>query len=451
MFYKLVLFLLLSLVIVSYVIVSDRFLKLQTGYFYPIDTFGTLQKNQSSTAFLVTNSTMKFQTEHFHMPWSVCSQWRYRVSSGMFSTGAPFIRVHDVCVQDTNIWFLFVSQEEAKGYHDCIAQCCYPSKLQKTHCNRLRIPYALCQNLHLYKMFISALNRTFDDLPSPLISGRTYLLDTAIEMRYQFGHSVSKFVQLYSLNEKFEHIMINRVDRLPGGFHYGFNETNLRNLFDLTVDRLNTSVILAKSNFVCVEELWWVPNYEQMFFSWSVAQQWRTLLNNQYGLRFPKCPPARALFLQRTEGMRRRVINADVIDQLAKELGITLERAYIGSHNTTFEHIQLFSSFGFLISTHSSALKALIFASPNAIVIEVVGRYIPEWRASPFQLGTEFLDIHYIVSKGHSANWSSCIGYCHPPEMDRDADLFVNITSLRSALHEAIASQRRICPLLRYS
>lgn len=414
-----------------------------THFLKPYVMLHRISKNFSTTITLGNSSFIGLK---------FCSKWTCRVNEGSFPLGAPFIQVNNVCVRNNELIFLSFSPENAEISRKLLSKCCNFSNTKINECDLLDRRSAICHSLALHEMRVSIANNTYDRYPSPILRGRTILLDTAIVGRYHYGHSVSKFIQLAALNETFDQIVINRMGRFPGGFQHGSNENNTREIFDFTVRSLGIPIILTGPNVTCVEDLWMIPNYEQMIFSTSAANRWRSLIKRKFGVSYKKCPPGQAFLLERQEGTLRRIINSDIVDKVASEFGIRhVKRVSISSMNSTIEHIKLFSSFGFLVSSHSSALKTLAFANPNAVVIEVVGEFLGSWRLSPFEVGMKFLNIHYVVSRNHRANRTACGMHCLPPRSDVHAPLIANITLLRKAFRLGLSLQRHACPQQSYT
>ena len=391
---------------------------------------------------------------------SMCDTWGCRVDHGLTSRGSPFIRMANVCVRKRSIAFLpFAS--EAESLRSQMAHCC-AHKSQKAlappltdeYCEASRHRDPLCSNLLLYDMKLLVHdNATVSNPPSPLLPGRTYLLDTAIVGWYQFGHSFTKFVQLAVSDQVFNTIVINRMGRLPGGLHHGMWENHSRTIFDMTVAQQGVPIVLTGDGETCATELWTFPYYERAISSRASGDEWRSLIRRVGLSNNARCPPGRAAFLTRGEGSRRGILNPGLIGSVAAEFGIPrIDLVTINSLNTTAEHAALFSSFGLIISGHSSQLKNVAFAAPHTAVIELNGEHIADYRVSPFEDGVQHIDVHYVVSRHHYANWTACGTACkHPhPTLDRDAPLTLNATLLRDAFKRALAAQHAACPGVLY-
>ena len=123
-------------------------------------------------------------------------------------------------------------------------------------------------------------------------------------------------------------------------------------------------------------------------------------------------------------------------------LNCTVQRA------TTRETAALFSSFGLMISPHSSQLKSLMFASPNAAVVEVGGSHVPLWRPTPFRESMAELGVLFSHSRFHTANLTACGDSCRRD--DKNADLTLDAARLKQALQNALRRQSAVCPSMSY-
>jgi len=120
------------------------------------------------------------------------------------------------------------------------------------------------------------------------------------------------------------------------------------------------------------------------------------------------CPLPRVVLLHRGHGSTapRRVINVeavrDALSAAAAELGITLPplvELEADGRSSLEEQVELFRSFGLLLSSHSSALKNLIFAAPHAAVVEVQPTF---FMTNVFSIDVYHFSVHYEISKGHA-------------------------------------------------
>ncbi len=86
-----------------------------------------------------------------------------------------------------------------------------------------------------------------------------------------------------------------------------------------------------------------------------------------------------------------------VVDSVLYRLGISYVNVTLGASATGFEQMDLFSSVGLLISSHSSQLKNLAFATDNTIVVEVKA----DMYSEAFSDGTQHMFLIYRHSIGH--------------------------------------------------
>ena len=404
----------------------------------------------TAVAILCVFAMRPLNTPRYANGIAVCDSWGCRVTNGTLAGGAPFVRLRGVCVTEDRIDFLPIDASNAHLLGRELRTACVGA----TSTAEL-----LCHELLLYNMRVHvSVNATLACPPSPLVRGRTFLLDTAVRPFYQFGHSLSRFVQFHSIHEKFDTIILNRVRRLPGGRGHGYDETHLSAIYNATVrDRAAGATVLSGGTDVlhCVEDLWTLPAYERPFFSAADAEAWRATVRRRgwapaEDTSNPPCPPPRALLLARGELARRGFANAHVLHTVAAELAVAkLNVVAVGSSDSTAAQAAIFRSAGLIISGHSSQLKNLIFARPHTAVVEITGEYVPDGTASPFSEGMDELGVHYVQSRHHWPNLTACGTSCSPGR-DRNAVLTLNATLLRDALLRAITLQRTACPMMRY-
>ena len=295
------------------------------------------------------------------------------------------------------------------------------------------------------------------------ISGTTLLLDHAV-VGYQYGHSISRFIQAFSIvktsNNMINQIYVVRAVRPPssGMKSYGLDETNLASIYNMSVASLGIPIIFKNvkdDEPFCARKLLYFSSYETPFFSRYQAELWRKTAEAAYGLRaLHTCPSiGRAVILHRSQDndRPRGISNEGVVDAVAASFGIPhVERLVLGASNTMRETAHFFSTTTLLISTHSSQLKGLFFASAHTAVIEVSGAHLGEdWARSHFQEGVEHLDVYYVISRN---NWANCSAIdCSTGVKDRDARLTADEEKLRVAFSDVMRLQRTACPYLHYS
>jgi len=249
--------------------------------------------------------------------------------------------------------------------------------------------------------------------------GANFLVDTAIHTRYQYGHTVSRFAQAAVLDASLNvtRFVLTKHHRPPGGPH----ELNLQSIYNLTLGASGIPVVFTAGHPFCARELIFIPNYERALWTQQQGQRWRSVVRGALGLTWAECPPPRAVLLTRSAGdvpgRTRSITNPEVLLDVSRQLGIPrIETVSISSVNSTRETAALFSSFGLMISTHSSQLKSLLFAAPNAAVVEIGGTLIAPWRTSPFEENMAELGVHYHMSRFHKPRVADVLG-CRLPQV----------------------------------
>ncbi|KAJ3266357.1 hypothetical protein HDU77_001428 [Chytriomyces hyalinus] len=127
------------------------------------------------------------------------------------------------------------------------------------------------------------------------------------------------------------------------------------------------------------------------------------------------CPPRRAAIVVRRRGMGlRRILNMDQVVHLMRQKGIQTIETLSPSEDESLDNQALqFSRVGLIVSSHSSQLANLLFAHPNAVVLETS----PVFKDAFRHLGN-VSRLKYINSVGHTP---TCEGH---PELER---LFVQL------------------------
>jgi len=288
--------------------------------------------------------------------------------------------------------------------------------------------------------------------PISWIEGVSFTVDTAIHNFYQYGHAVSRFVQAAVLDASLNvsRFVLSKHHRPPGGPR----EQNLEGIYNMTVGASGVPVVFTAGRPLCVRELVHIPDYERGLWTRQQGQRWRSIVSRALELTWAKCPPPRAVLLTRpasdVPGRIRAITNPHVLHDVARQLGIPrIDNVTIGGANTTRETATFFSSFGLMISTHSSQLKSLLFAAPNAAVVEVVGTFIKPGASSPFEANMAELGVHYHMSRFHTTNLIACRTCLNGN--DKDSDVTLNATLLLVALADVLQRQKVECPNMRYA
>jgi len=93
-------------------------------------------------------------------------------------------------------------------------------------------------------------------------------------------------------------------------------------------------------------------------------------------------PKGRKLFVTRSHGATRRLLNSDEIERIAEQFGfeiVACERLSFG------EQVRLFSEARLIAGVHGAGLVNMVFAPPGTQVIELIGpRYAQDQTGGPF-------------------------------------------------------------------
>ena len=382
------------------------------------------------------------------------------VSSTTIRYGIPVIKFHNICLEKDQMVLMVESDAEKSRLESEYADCCAlsgskPPAIWDWHpkCfgdERLSKYSCASSPFGVHKMELN-FGLASSVAPGQWVEGDPLLMELAVTNMYQYGHSISRFVQTAVLDESsnVSHIVINRHHRLPGGP----GEENLEFIYEMTIGQMPQPVLVTGGQRMCARSLLYIPHYERPFWHAEQAEAWRQMVTSRLGYTFPTCPPRpRACLLKRkgNEGSAKRGFsNEALIDAIAAEFGIPyLERVTVGAGNTTAETAALFASCSFLISTHSSQLKSLFFALPNTAVVEVTGTFIPVWATSAFAWGIPELGIHYVTSKMHGTNVTECGQPC--AQIDKNSRVTVNESILRADMGRVMQVQREACPRIEY-
>ena len=99
------------------------------------------------------------------------------------------------------------------------------------------------------------------------------------------------------------------------------------------------------------------------------------------------------------------MLNYDAVEQALLDNGIKQYTNMTVTQETSIkEAMDIFSSAGLIISTHSSQLKLLVFAHPDTVVVEVRSTDMAIYP-QPFAVGIDVLPVHYISPNAHQ-RWS---------------------------------------------
>lgn len=319
-----------------------------------------------------------------------------------------------------------------------------------------------------------------------------FIMDTAVGI-FQFGHTISKILQLASINSWYQTsypssgdpsggpsrvcprpaLSIGIFSRIKhrvmpsvaqqwlqlvatmrdrgGSFPKRLRVVTLTDtLFDNKQPSCAASGICPEMlphptpGKVCVQRAFFVLDYEKYYFRQTDADRLNTAADAE--LRLPTCPgksaPRLGMQLLRTEGSgMRRMINAIEVEHLVNRLfGIRLKKVVIDSAMDARAQAIPFREHGFILSSHSSQLKHLALACPCTIALEVNAM---DGTRAPFAVGLEHRSVVYVQSSDH-------IPESHGRPFDpldfrdlRNLDIRVNLTRLEADLREAVARHRK--------
>jgi hypothetical protein len=379
-------------------------------------------------------------------------------------SGTPVWRLRDVCISSHSLTLMPRSRAAFADVSFAFAFCCSPDGQALARRSRSgeclgQANERFCSNsygsplgLYAWPSFAFNISDPATRQPHEWAGGVNLLLDTAINGTYQYGHAVSRFVQAAVVDASLNvtRFVFNKHHRPPRGPR----ERNLRGIYNMTLGASGLPVVFTAGQPFCARELLYIPDYEKSLWTPEQAQLWRARAGAALALTWPECPPPRAVLLTRPASdagaTRRAITNPHVLRAVASELGIAhVETVTIGSANTTRETAALFASFGLMVSPHSSQLKSLLFASPNAVVVEVGGSHLPLWRPTPFRESMAELGVLFAHSRFHTTNVTACGAVCRRD--DKNADVTLDAVRLKQALENALRRQREACPRLSYA
>lgn len=308
----------------------------------------------------------------------------------------------------------------------------------------------------------SSLVRNYTVRPGPWFNFESYVIGA------QFGHIVSKFMQLYNLRVIMKECGFDQeikifMSHFTLNLAHALSTVNYKLIISLALGK-NHSIddMIQHKNIVfseklesfhkqfellhepsCFQDVIHWNSYETTFLSRFVADQWRRDVFDEYNhlLKYPlhECPKVeKVIFLYRNEGSGLRAAkNFDLIESVLREFGLAYHNESMDSRISVEKIFNIFSDSSLIISPHSSALKNLIFARKGTAVVELrPGAH--EYR-NPFADGLEHTDVVYIFSKGHIYGNGTRFAGTY-----RD-DYYVNEEIFRKDLREALRLQRLLC------
>ena len=325
-----------------------------------------------------------------------------------------------------------------------------------------------------------------EDSPPPPFGNRSgeelpLLLDNHVGA-YQFGHTMNLFVGLITLLEA-ETKELDNVTVLVDFLHNKHPRWQ-----SAVIDSLVADVVMKSSwahkrknnndtrgplllrvpenpqNTICFGNSMKTMSPEQLWLHPREAELFQKAIRRAYPNFAPKtdsCPPPKAIVMYRSGqgNQMRKILNYNAVEEALLDNGIqNYTNETVAQHTPIEEVIDLFSSAGLIISTHSSQMKLLVFAHPDTVVVEVrstdmvIYQSIANGRntSNPFGAGLNALPVHYMAHNVHQA----VVG-CTTPEVcemwarkgNMYADVMVNRSRLASSIAEGLKLQEKRCPI----
>jgi hypothetical protein len=177
-----------------------------------------------------------------------------------------------------------------------------------------------------------------------------------------------------------------------------------------------------------------------------------------------RCPPHRALLLYRHN---RGILNRDAIrSMMQSEFGISLEYGTVNEESSSLEQVELFSSTGLLLSSHSSQLINVLFSPPGGSLIEVA----PEFYNADFAEYAHAMGAHFNYALGGEVPdglpqplQTECVehlSHCHGASFcvlkerykcknkqypNKNRDFVANLTAVRFAVQNSVQHLDWLC------
>ena len=309
---------------------------------------------------------------------------------------------------------------------------------------------------------------TIQGWPSPSqlsFAGTSLLLDPCVG-DWQFGHTMTALIKLVLLLEGGSHV--HHIVKVQGSGISRWDSRVVNKLLLLVshsygriMHRSAGQPYLLEGNSLkpepkaqCFQNVVSTSCSERYYRSQVDAAVFQSFIRRHFRWFTPtitSCPPASAAVLHREgEGAGlRRILNFDTLERALQANGISSYRNVSVWQGTPFEDaVRLFSSFGLLISTHSSALKLLAFSHPSTIVIEVRPKQSANWYGhSVFSEGPDKLGIHYYAHSNHTSNGCDQKRYMCKEKGHIYSDIWLDGRALTEVIRTGLAAQRSRCSI----
>lgn len=298
--------------------------------------------------------------------------------------------------------------------------------------------------------------------------GNAILLDSCVGAM-QFGHAMTVLLKLIIMGETGffgQHLVhffpegyarwsSNAVDTL---LHFlAQTEKSVSNSRSL-VDKpyyLNSSQLATKpTETLCFRHALTPRCSERYYRSAADAELVQSFLRRQFPWFAPtteSCPPPVAAVLYRSglgAGLRK-ILDYHAVHEALRANGISNYVNITVSQETSLEEsVRLFSSFGLLITTHSSQLKLLAFSHPDTVVVELRPKESAKWFGhSVFSEGPDRLGIHYYSHSVHRAADCPMSKEACENKGNIYSDIWPNRTALEYVIGDGLHKQRRRCKI----
>jgi len=310
---------------------------------------------------------------------------------------------------------------------------------------------------------------SFPDYPPPplqnIVNGTGLLLNNGAGAHH-FGHDMDMYIPLIVWLEG------GKTDSVSHLVDYLFTNTEKRwkSLITdslvkdvilktpLALEKLNSNTtpsFLMRSNQVsCFAQLAYTVSQERYFTNPRDVQLFQNAIHRAYPKTFTptidSCPPPNAIVLYRSglgQGLRK-ILNYEEVEQALLDNGIKYYTNVTVSQDSSIKDaLDIFSSAGLIISTHSSQLKLLAFAHPGTIVVEVRPTESAKWFGwSTMSEGPDVLGVHYFSNCKHKAD--KCKQSKCESKGNIYADISVNRTELATAIGQGLDQQKERCPIV---
>ena len=265
------------------------------------------------------------------------------------------------------------------------------------------------------------------------LQGLTLVFDTLYFRFRQFGHYITKLLQVFHFQSMAPFNQSLNIHGSPLRPDCGLHLCQLERLVTESLPLVNPD-----SKLVCVER-GLIPqprDYETTFWTKEQWRHWRQRLTMKLNVSFPACPKSTVVVLTRTSYVTpRQMFAMEAISQALIDNGIMCYTVVELNHTgSLIDQLHLFHNVGMLIATHGSYFKNMAYATQGSAFIEVAAD--PHLRThQPWIAGMGMSGIIFKTSHGHEID-PSC------RERRRyDCGVIVNKTLLSATIRQALIAQ----------